>query len=67
MSATLDENMDGAMEEVDVDMEGDMENDGEEDEGPAPEFVKKEYFARPYESPYGTDKLIEAEKVRNSR
>lgn len=54
----------GEMEDV---MDGEMEENAEEDDGPVAEFVKKEYFARPYESLYNTDKEIQDEKVQNSR
>ena len=40
---------------------------GEEEDAAKAEYVKKEYIARPYESPYGTENLVKAYAVRNSR
>ena len=55
----------------DIEMDDPMDPEGEEnaDEGEdqVPEFVKREFVARPYVSEYNTDKEIEEEKVINSR
>ena len=47
----------------------DNDLDGADDDaaGGKQEYVKKEYFARPYESPYGTDNVVRGYTVKNSR
>ena len=52
---------------VDEDAEGDGDGEGDEDGDAKAEYVKKEYFARPYESPYGTLEDVEKSIVSNSR
>ena len=47
-------------------MDGGMDDEGEGDGGQA-EYVKKEYFARPYKSPYNTEEEVEKFKIKNSR
>ena len=57
------------MEDIEMDdpMDGDADENGEEGEDQVPEFVKREFVARPYTSEFNTDKEIEDEKVVNSR
>lgn len=47
----------------------DNELDGGDDDGGGgkQEYVKKEYYPRPYESPYGTENAVKAFTVKNTR
>ena len=59
------------MDEVeDVEREGsENENENGEEGGKEPvnEYVKKDYFARPYVSPYPTENDVKALTVKNNR
>ena len=58
------ENIDGQEREgSDNELDGADDADG----GGKQEYVKKEYFARPYVSPYGTENVVKAYTVKNSR
>ena len=52
---------------VDEDVEGDGDGDGDEDGDAKAEYVKKEYFARPYESTSGMLDEVQNSIVQNSR
>lgn len=54
----------------DVEREGsENENENGEEGGKEPvnEYIKKEYFARPYVSPYPTENDVKALTVKNNR
>ena len=52
---------------ADEDGEGDGDGEGDEDGDAKAEYVKKEYFARPYESNSGMLEEVEKSIVQNSR
>ena len=54
----------------DVEREGsENENEAGEEGGnePKAEYVKKEFFAKPYVSPFGTENDVKALSTKNSR
>ena len=55
---------------IEEELDGDMSADGGEDGDDADakqEYVKKEFIARPYESPYGTLEEVESSIVKDTR
>ena len=48
-------------------MDGAMDDEGDMDEGPAAEYVKKEFVAQPYVGGEATQEAVESFKVKNSR
>lgn len=47
--------------------DNDLDGGDDADGGGKLEYVKKEYYARPYESPYGTENAVKAFTVKSTR